>query len=169
MLADRFARGLGRPARSIEDGSKPRAMIDVLPWWDIQENGFPIFQTSLAGDRLWISPDFLGLVERAFKRSPIIFAAVAARADLFAEARFQFRRLKDGRPAEMFGNTDLAILEHPWPGGTTGDLLSLAETHNSCAGNFFAVRKGDELKPLRPDFVTLIIDSPKGDPAGPWS
>jgi hypothetical protein len=169
VLADRFARGLGRPARTSEDGSKPRAMIDVLPWWDIQESGFPIFQTSLVGERLWISPDFVGLVERAFKRSPIIFAAVTTRMHLFAEARFQFQRLVNGRPGPMFGNPDLAILETPWPGGTTGDLLSIAEGMNSCAGNFFAVRKGDEIKPLRPDFVTLIIDAPDDDTAGPWS
>ena len=169
MIAERFNRGLGRRATPADDGAKPRAMIDVLPWWDLQENGFPIFQTSLVGDRLWISPNFIGIVERAFKASPIIFAAVTTRMHLFAEARFQFRRLSNGRPGEMFGTTDLQVLETQWPGGTTGDLLSIAEGMNSCAGNFFAVRMGDEIKPLRPDFVTLIIDSPDGDPAGPWS
>lgn len=168
MLANRLATGLGLAPRQ-QDGSQPRALIDVLPWWDLESNGFPIFQTSLAGDRLWMSPDFIGLVERAFKRNPIVFAAVTARMHLFSEARFQYRRFVNGRPGALFGDKSLAPLETPWSGGTTGDLLSIAEGMVSCAGNFFGARISDGIKPLRPDFVTLIIDSPSEDPNGPWS
>lgn len=170
MLADRLARGLGRPStRNIDGAGSPRAAIDVLPWWDITDGGWPIFQTSLMGDRLWMSPDFLGIVERAFKRSPIIFSAVTTRMHLFSEARFQFRRVTNGRPGDLFGTADLEPLETPWSGGTTGDLLSIVEGMNSCAGNFFGARIKGGIKPLRPDFVTLIIDAPGDDPAGPWS
>lgn len=168
MLADRFARGLGLRA-TPDDGSRPRAAIDVLPWWDIETAGWPIITTSLAGDRLWASPDFMGIVERAFKRNPIVFAAVETRMHIFSEVRFQFQQLDNGRPGALFGTPELAPLEAPWPGGTTGDLLSIAEGMNSCAGNFFAIRLGDQIKPLRPDYVTLIIDSPGDDPLGPWS
>jgi hypothetical protein len=168
VLADRFARGLGVGGLD-EGGPRPSAMIDVLPWWDIQSNGWPLLTTSLAGDRLWVSPDFMGIVERAFKRNPIIFAAVKKRMQLFSEVRFQFQRMNNGRPADLFGTDALAPLETPWSGGTTGDLLSIAEAMHSCAGNFFAVRVGDQIKPLRPDFMTLIIDSPTDDPSGPWA
>lgn len=168
MLADRFVRGLGqRVAR--EDGSRPRASIDTVPWWDI-EGGWPLLTSpSLAGDKLWVAPNFMGMVERTFKRNPIIFAAVTTRMHLFSEARLQFRQRNNGRPGDLFGTQELAPLETPWPGGTTGDLLSIAEGMNSCAGNFFAVRIRDQIKPLRPDYVTMIIDVPEGDPSGPWS
>lgn len=168
MLANRFARGVGLRT-APQDGSRPRAVIDSLPWWDLDSGGFPIFSTSFTGDRLWISPDFMGLVEYAFKRNPIIFAAVTARMHLFSEARFQFRRIVNGRPGDLFGTADLAILEEPWPGATTGDLLSVAEAMNSCAGNYFGARVNGQIKSLRPDYVTLIIDTPEGDQAGPWS
>lgn len=160
---------LRRRKQVQEDGARPRAVIDSLPWWDLAEQGFPIFSTSFSGDRLWISPDFLGVVERAFKANPIIFAAVSARMHLFSEARFQFRQRNNGRPGDLFGTADLAPLEHPWPGATTGDLLSVAEGMNSCAGNYFGARIGDQIKTLRPDCVQIIIDVPDGDQQGPWS
>ena len=165
-----FLNPFRRRQTAESDPSRPRAAIDVLPWWDLERDGFPVFTTSLAGDRLWASPDFMGLVERAFKRSPIIFAATTTRMHLFSEARFQFRQRTEGRPGKLFGSAELAPLETPWTNGTTADLLSVAESHNSCAGNYFAVRVGDQIKTLRPDYVTLIIDSPdEEDPLGPWS
>lgn len=144
--------------------AQPQAMIEVPPWWDLQLEpfGFPLFQTSIVGERLQVAPGFAGLVEGALKRSPVIFACILARQQLFSEPRFQYRRYKDGRPGDMFGGQGLAPLEEPWPGATTGDLLALAEAYNSCAGNFFAVRDGAYIRPLRPDWVTIALDVPEG-------
>jgi hypothetical protein len=47
----------------------------------------------------------------------------------------------------------------PWPGATTGDLLSRAITDVDLGGNFYATRRGGELKRLRPDWVTIISGS----------
>jgi hypothetical protein len=43
---------------------------------------------------------------------------------LFSEARFQWRKMTNGRPGDLFGSQDLRILEKPWTTGTTGDLLT---------------------------------------------
>lgn len=149
-------------AESFE--AQPKAMIEVPPWWDLtlEPFGFPLFQTSIVGERLQVAPGFAGLVEGALKRSPVIFACILARQQLFSEARFQFRRYQNGRPGDMFGTPALKPLEEPWPGGTTGDLLALAEAYNSTAGNFFAVRDGDFIRPLRPDWMTIALDVPEG-------
>jgi hypothetical protein len=42
----------------------------------------------------------------------------------FSEARFQFQRLTNGQPGDLFGNPALTPIERPWPGGTTADLLA---------------------------------------------
>jgi hypothetical protein len=53
-----------------------------------------------------------------------VFACIAVRMHLFSEATFQFRRLSNGRPGDLFGNGDLGPLEKPSLNETTGDLLS---------------------------------------------
>ena len=142
----------------------PQAMIEVPPWWDLQLEpfGFPLFQASIVGERLQVAPGFAGLVEGALKRSPIVFACWQARVQLFAQTRFQFRRRVNGRANDLFGTPELAILEQPSPGVTTAGLLSLAEAFNTCAGNFFAVREGDVIRALRPDWVTIALDVAEG-------
>jgi hypothetical protein len=124
----------------------------------------------MTGGRVTVGYDFFGLVRGAYKANPIVFACIDRRQALFSEARFQYRQFKKGRPGDLFGGPGLTILEHPWPGGTTGDLLALAEVHNSCSGNFFCARRGDRLAPLRPDWVSVIIGSntEADDPADVW-
>jgi phage portal protein BeeE len=100
---------------------------------------------------------------------------------LFSEARFQFRRLRFGRPGDLYGTQALEILEKPWTGGHTGDLSKKAIIDVDLAGNFYAVRRGDQLRRLRPDWVTIVLGSRTGseldtevvgysyDPGGPAS
>lgn len=120
--------------------------------------GAPLNQT-LVGNRQRITPNFFGLAQTAYKQNGIVFALIAARQLLFSEIRFQYRRRVDGRPGELFGDQSLAPLEKPWPGGTTGDLLALAEVDASIAGNFFACRRGGGVRRLRPDWVTIVLGS----------
>ena len=128
-----------------------------------------------------LEANFQGYVSGAYKSNGVVFACIAARMLLFSEARFQFRRMRFGRPGDLFGNQDLSILEQPWPGGTTGDLLNRAILDVDLAGNFYAVRRGNTLRRLRPDWVTIITGSRTGseidtelvgysyDPGGPAS
>ena len=121
---------------------------------------FTLNQTLVGGRDEPIGRDFAGLVAGAYKQNGVVFACISVRMLLFSEARFQFRQLRSGRPGDLFGAESLLPLERPWPGGTTGDLLSRAELDVSLAGNSFTVRRpGGRLKRLRPDWVTIVLGS----------
>jgi phage portal protein BeeE len=110
-----------------------------------------------------IEHNFAGYVRAGYKANGPIFAIVLARLMLFTEARFQFRRLINGRPGDLFGgeNGELSLLERPWPNGTTGELLARMEQDASFAGNSYDVNEGDRLRRLRPDWVSIVLS---GDP-----
>jgi phage portal protein BeeE len=105
---------------------------------------------------------FDGYVRAAYQQNGVIFACMLVRLLLFSEARFQYRRLRSGRPGELFGDQELGPLEKPWPGGTTGDLLARIEQDSSLAGNAYVVRRGDVLRRLRPDWVGIVTGTPAG-------
>lgn len=115
-------------------------------------------------EALPIGNSFEGYVRNAYMSNGVIFAVSLARSLLFTEARFQWQRLNGGRPAGLFGTPDLSILETPWVNGTTGDLLGVMETDATCAGNAYIARLGNELRRLRPDWVSIILGSESGDP-----
>ncbi|WP_289007848.1 phage portal protein [uncultured Thermomonospora sp.] len=122
---------------------------------------YPLVGASVYGRQVeQIENSFTGYVNAAYKSNGIIFAVILARMLLFSEARFQWQRLVDGRPGDLFGSRELEILERPWPNGTTGELLARMEQDVSLAGNFFAVRDGDRVHRLRPDWVEIILSAP---------
>lgn len=96
-----------------------------------------------------------------------VFALTMARLQVFSQARFQWTRFTSGTPLDLFGSPELSILENPWPGGTTADLLARMEVHNSAAGNAFVrrIKRGagtnreDRLQCLRPEWVTIVLGS----------
>jgi len=145
--------------------AKPQASVDQVPWWPpntiLGPNGieYPLFGTTLVGEHESLAPEFAGFVQQAYKASPVIFACIVNRMMLVSEARFQFRRRVNGRPGDLFGGKELEPLERPWPNGTTADLLKLAEANVSCAGNFFAARRGNRIKSLRPDWTAALLGS----------
>ena len=95
--------------------------------------------------------------EAGLKRSAPVFAVERVRLAVFSEARLQWQRLRSGRPGDLFGDQALAILEHPWPGGTTADLLARMLIDADMAGNAYNVRIGDEIIRLRPDWVEILL------------
>lgn len=104
--------------------------------------------------------DFEAAVQRVYKANGPVFALMLVRQMVFSEARFQFRQIRNGRPGELFGTADLAPLERPWPGGTTGDLLSRMIQDADLSGNAFVTRLDDgRLRRLRPDWVTIVTGS----------
>lgn len=112
------------------------------------------------------------LVSAAYKQNGIVFACILARMLPFSEARFQYQNMAGGRPGKLFGTPDLALLENPWPNGTTGELLSRMEQDASLAGNFYATDVGvganRHIRRLRPDWVS-IVSGVRGDPeASAW-
>lgn len=119
--------------------------------------------TLLGAKQEEIQPTFQGYVEQAYRENGIVFACMLVRMMLFSEARFQFRRFRGGRPGELFGNKDLGLLEKPWHGATTGDLLSRTIQDADLAGNFFGTTRGrgenKRIVRMRPDWVTIILGS----------
>ena len=115
-----------------------------------------MFQT-LAGSRTERpSNTFEGLAAQAFAANGVVFACMMVRQLVFSSIRFQFQRFVNGKPSETFGDRTLSVLERPWPGGTTQDLLSRMIQDADLAGNSYWVRDGDELVRLRPDWVQIV-------------
>jgi len=112
---------------------------------------------TLTGSTEQIDNSFGGYFHGLMESNGAVFACMAVRIMLFSEARFQYQRIVAGRPGELFGTQDLAILETPWPNAVTGDLLSRAIIDADLAGNFYATRNATRIWRLRPDWVTIIL------------
>lgn len=100
--------------------------------------------------------NFEGLASQAYASNGVVFACMLVRQLVFSSVRFQYQKFLKGKPSETFGDQTLSVLERPWPGGTTQDLLSRMIQDADLAGNSYWVRQGDELVRLRPDWVQII-------------
>ena len=100
---------------------------------------------------------------------PPVYAAYQSRSMIFSQARFLWQRHEKGRPAELFGDKSLILLERPWPGGTTSELLTRVEQDVTLAGNAFIARETDRrrqtsrLRRLRPDWMTIMLSAPPAE------
>lgn len=168
---DRALTGLTGDARSI-------GALSLDDWasyfnWNGSAYG-PIYGGgSLTGTREEINADYVGFSQGAYKGNSVVFACMSARARLFSEARFQFQRMLNGTPGDLFGSQALTALETPWANATTRDLLGRAIQDVDLAGNFYGWRPDrvqsqsrlgrnpgrDEIHRLRPDWVTIILGS----------
>jgi phage portal protein BeeE len=106
-----------------------------------------------------IDGSYASVLANAYKRNGIIFACVLARQSLLSEARFQFRQLRNGTPGDLFGTSALALLEHPWRGATTGDLIGRMSQYADLAGNAFVVKRPRHLAVPYPHWMTILIGS----------
>lgn len=102
---------------------------------------------------------FKSYVVGAYQTNAIVFACMRARRSLFTEARFQWQRMQSGRPGDLFGSPALSVLETPWPGGSTGDLLGQMIDYADLAGDAFVTRVPGGLRLLRPDWTSIIMGS----------
>jgi len=168
-LLERIAAAQGGTARGRKEFSEP-------PLWALDAYR-DAYGAGLLPDREQIGNNFEAYVQGAFKTNGPVFSCILARAMVFSEARMLFQRLRQGRPGDLFGTGDLSLLETPWPGGTTGELLARMEFDASLAGNFYATTAdnagrlgkaakgpGRRVVRMRPDWVTLIISSASEDP-----
>jgi phage portal protein BeeE len=151
--------GPQEPVRSIIYPPMQPGVDNWLPWMNFGGNQYGIngFQQTLLGTREEIPGTFAGLVEQAYKSNAVVFACMRARQSLFSEARFRFRRIRNGKPGDLFGTSALSILEEPWPGATTGDLLARAVTDADASGNSFLVRRDNRIIRLRPDWMVVVM------------
>lgn len=152
--------------------------LNPLDWVQYQFGGnqytLPVQTTYGSTPSESIGQGFDAFVQGAYARNGVVFACFAARSLLFSEARFQFRQMTDGRPGDLFGTSDLEILESPWPNGTTGELLVRMEQDAGLAGNFFGVRERsaflnrDRITRLHPAKTRIALGSDKynAEPVG---
>lgn len=159
----------GRKAGALKSWSEP-------PFWSLDDLRSPFFGSWGPSDRERIENDFPGYVEGAYKRNGAVFACLAARQMVFCEARFLWTRFSNGRRGDLFFGTELEILETPWPGGTTGDLLAHMIQDADLAGNAYLTLADDDghygaaargptrrVVRMRPDQVDMVLGSKSGD------
>jgi phage portal protein BeeE len=128
---------------------------DVNDFWSL-----PV--TNWRPDQEGITADFAGLAQRAYKSNAIVYACEMTRVALFSEARFQWRKMTNGRPGDLFGTPELSVLEKPWPGGVTGDLLARMLIDADLGGSAYVARRHERrgrLMRMRPDWVVLVLGS----------
>lgn len=123
---------------------------------------YPIAQTASSWRNEPVPSSFGSYATHGLLGNGAVFACAQTRTLGFAEARFAFRNWVGGRPGNLFGNGELAILEQPWPNGTTGELLARMDQDVTLAGNSFWTRRGDRLVRLRPDRVTIVVGTDGG-------
>jgi phage portal protein BeeE len=146
------------------------------PFWATDALRLPFLSASTS-DRERIENDFEGYAVGAYKGSSVVYSAMDRRQQVFSQARFQWREYRNGVPGDFFGSSELSLLERPWPNGTTGELLARMEADASLAGNFYATTCDDQgrlgraargdsrrIVRMRPDWVTIVIDAPSGNP-----
>lgn len=115
-------------------------------------------QQTLAGTTTERAPaNFIGLAQHAYGANGVVFSCMLVRMLVFSSVRFRWQRLRDGKPSDTFGDRSLRIMERPWTGGTTQDLLTSTIQDADLAGNAYWVRNGLELVRLRPDWVDIVV------------
>lgn len=154
-LLERIEAARAASRASQRDG--PLGLDEWASYFGFGGLDYPIVQTSMGN----IDEEAVALTTAAaVKRSGPVFALVMARQQLFSQARFQWTRFSGGSPTDLFGSAELGVLERPWPGGTTGDLLGRMEWNVSSAGNSYIRRtRADRLNVLKPEWVIIVLGS----------
>ena len=113
---------------------------------------------TLVGDTNAEKPggNFAALAQSAYAANGVVFACMLVRQLVFSAVRFSYQRMRNGRGSDLWGDQSLSLVERPWHGGTTQDLLSRMIQDADLAGNSYWVRDGDEMVRLRPDWVSIV-------------
>lgn len=104
-----------------------------------------------------IGDNFHGYVTQALKANGIVSTLELVRIQVFSQARFRFRRMVQGRPANLYGTPALSPLENE-AGGTDSGLLARALLDADLAGNFYGVLVEGRIVRLRPDWVDTVYE-----------
>jgi len=94
--------------------------------------------------------------------SSVVFSVERWRVSVFSEARFAWQRMRAGRPmpGALFGTTALGVLEVPWRGASTRDLLAVCEMDVAAHGNsYWVLDELGYLVRLEPTTVKIITEA----------
>lgn len=151
-------RSRGTPARDITSlDDYANTVANQLIYQGANYGGGPI-QTLYQGESVEaIANSLESYTQAAFNQSGVLFSVMAVRALVFSGTRFLWQQLKGGKSGDLFFSADIGVLQHPWIGGTTQDLLMRMELDATLAGNSYWFRDGKELVRLRPDWTQIIM------------
>jgi phage portal protein BeeE len=107
--------------------------------------------------------DVLSAAQQAYATDGPVFACILIRMMLMAEATFKFRSKVN---KHLYGNPSLAILEEPWPNGTTGDLIARMVQDIDLAGNSYWWKAADDLLWRLPPSEVVIVSRQTTDSLG---
>lgn len=152
-LVDRINSGLAE----LRHRDTALSIDDWAEYFSFGGNTYGVVQTTMGQ----VDQEQVGHTSVAgFKGSGPIFSLVLARLQVFSQVRFQWTRFKGSQPTDLFGSSELTVLERPWRGGTTSDLLARMEVYASVAGCAYVTRpRRDQLSLLRPDRVVIVMGS----------
>lgn len=124
--------------------------------WTSTDSGF--LQTYYAGgvpqDTERLGVDFGSYSTIGYQGNGVVFSVLNARLRLFGAATFKYRVKSTKR---LFGDQGPSLLEAPWPGGSTSELLGRMIQDADLAGNAFIRRvNSGRLERMRPDWVEII-------------
>lgn len=133
------------------------------------------FGPSVGANEERVGESFTWYTDKLYKQDGVVFSCMLARQMLFSEARFAWRRYRNGQPQSLFTTPELDLLRRPWRTGTTGELLSrmIQDADLAGAGYFTTVDDsgrlggrgpGARIARLRPDLVLAVLGSKSGDP-----
>lgn len=140
------------PARDISRmyNSDWQGFVDS---WMLYQNQIyqPSYTTTIPGQKAEpVLDSFTGYVQGAYKGNGVVFAISLARAMLFTDITFKWRRRgTSGGGNDLFVSADTTLITQP--------LLMRAEQDTTAAGTFFVVRLDGKLKRLRPDWCEFIL------------
>jgi len=108
-----------------------------------------------------VRTEFAAYAQSLYGNNSVVFSLMAVRQLAFSAVRFQWQRYQKGRPGELFSDPKIRMLEVPWAGGTTGDLLAKMIADADLAGNSYWTIVDNEMVRLRPDWVDICL-MPRG-------
>lgn len=135
---------------------------DVLAMYSFNGNVYQGLSSPLRSPGTPIASNFVGFVNGVYNSSGIVAAAITARALLLSQLRFQWRSVLTGENGRLFGTQELSVLERPGD-LSRAELLYAAEQHNSLSGNAFFYRNNNQMRLLRPDWITIVFGSQSSD------
>ncbi len=107
-----------------------------------------------------IGNDFSSFVRSGYLANGIVYGCITARLVLFAQGVFKMRNRRDKTERPL--PPRLQILDKPWPGGSTAEMLARVEQDTSLGGNWYLHQaEPDVLQRLRPDWTDIVLD-PQG-------
>ncbi|KKL08036.1 hypothetical protein LCGC14_2579950, partial [marine sediment metagenome] len=116
-----------------------------------------LIETLSSGPVESLGSDFQSFVRRGYLNNGIVYGCITSRLVLFAQGVFKLENRRDKTVRDL--PPRLQILNEPWPGGSTAEMLARIEQDTSLAGNWYLLQaEPDQWQRLRPDWVDIVLD-----------